>query len=75
MMTTQTDYEVFFNGYYTIYTFLFFFSTGNATEMDSVAEKPYTVIKRIRGHQVCRRHIPRFLIRGEQIVLVATCYS
>ncbi|XP_022170041.1 small nuclear ribonucleoprotein Sm D-like protein [Myzus persicae] len=46
---------------------------GDARSLDDPVEKPYTVIKRIRGHQVCRRHVPRFLVRGEQIVLVAKC--
>ncbi|XP_026809667.1 U7 snRNA-associated Sm-like protein LSm11 [Rhopalosiphum maidis] len=48
---------------------------GDVKSLVDPVEKPYAVVKRIRGHQVCRRHVPRFLVRGEQIVLVAKCRS
>ncbi|XP_050536309.1 U7 snRNA-associated Sm-like protein LSm11 [Daktulosphaira vitifoliae] len=43
---------------------------GNMVQLDE-APKPYNVVKRIRGRHVCRRQVPRLMIRGEQIVLVA----
>lgn len=57
---------------FSLTSIVYCFTAGNSIELGPAEQPPYTVVKRIRGHQVCRRHVPRFLVRGEQIVLVTT---
>ncbi|XP_050437595.1 U7 snRNA-associated Sm-like protein LSm11 [Adelges cooleyi] len=44
-------------------------------DMVELEDQPptHTVVRRIKGRQVCRRNVPKLMIRGEQIVLVTKC--
>ncbi|VVC24180.1 LSM domain, eukaryotic/archaea-type,LSM domain [Cinara cedri] len=46
---------------------------GNAIKLEPEVEKPYTVLRTIPRHKICQRLVPRLMVRGEQIVLVAKC--